>query len=1020
MNIAEYSIKNSVISGMFALLLLIGGALSFTKLGQLEFPEFTLKTALVVTAYPGASPVQVEEEVTLQLEEAIQQLPYVDNVRSVNSAGLSQIIVDMKMRYRKKDLAQIWDELRRKVNDLQNALPPGSRPPTVIDDFADVYGILYTITGEGFTNKEITNYLDYLRRELTLISGVSKVAVKGQVEEKIYIEISRQKLANLNLDINQIIQLVSRQNVVSHAGEMFNGIESFRISPTGEYNQIEDLKHLVVGGQQGKLIYLSDVADVKRDYVETPKNLYHANGTEAVSLGISFLAGTNVVDTGKLISEKMLALESERPIGIEIQTVYNQPEIVEKSVSGFIWNLISAIAIVIAVLLIFMGVRSGVLMGLILLLTILGTFIIMQIAGINLQLISLGALIIALGMLVDNAIVVTEGILIGLKRGMTKLEASKQVVTNNIWPLLGATFIAITAFAPIGLSPDASGEFAGSLFWVLCISLMLSWVTAITLTPYFANMFFQETDDSDNGEDPYQGALFTVYKNVLDWALNNRKATMAGISILLLSAIVAFGFVKQLFFPASTTPIYFVDYWLPPSTDIRTTTKEISRLEKQVLKLEEVKQITATIGQGAQRFVLPYNPEKEYRNYAQLIVEAPDLEAMEAAMAKTIKILRADHPQANYKVEKMKNGPAAAATLEVRFSGPDTLVLRELAAQAEEVFSSDPWTESVRHDWQQRTKVVRPQFMEVPARKAGITKGDLDNSLLIAFSGQELQGTKYRQGSDLLPVVIRSPAEERLMPSSIESLQVWSPEYKTYVPISQVVGEFKTSWEDPVINRRDRLRTISVLGEPLPLSGQTADSILKRLMPKVNAIELPDGYSMEWGGEYEKSTEAKQALFKPLPIGLLAMFMVTLFLFSSRRKALVIWATVPLSIIGVSYGLLIMGAPFGFMALLGMLSLSGMLIKNGIVLVEQIKLEQEEGKDDYEALVHASVSRVRPVSMAAITTMLGMIPLFFDAFFQSMAVTITFGLGFGTVLTLIILPVLYAIVYRIEMPKTQH
>lgn len=1017
MNIAEYSIKNSVISGMFALLLLFGGILSFTKLGQLEFPEFTLKTALVVTAYPGASPMQVEEEISLQLEQAIQELPYIDHVRSINSAGLSQIIVDMKMQYRKKDLAQIWDELRRKINDKKGALPPGARTSKVIDDFADVYGVLYTVTGKDFSNKEIANYLDYLRRELTLISGVSKVNMKGQLAEKIYIEISRQKLTNINLDINKIIQLVSQQNGVSHAGELYNGHDSFRISPTGEYNQIEDLKHLIIGGQQGKLVYLSDVADIKRDYVETPKNIYHANGTQAVTLGISFLSGTNVVDTGKLIKQRMLELESSRPIGIEIQTVYNQPDIVSKSVNAFLWNLLAAVAIVIAVLLVFMGVRSGLLMGLILLLTILGTFIVMKFAGINLQLISLGALIIALGMLVDNAIVVTEGILIGLQKGLTKLEASKSVVRQNIWPLLGATFIAITAFAPIGLSPDATGEFAGSLFWVLCISLMLSWITAITLTPYFAHMMFKENTSGEVIEDPYQGAFFSAYKSILSWALNHRKQTVIMIVLLLLSSFVAFGFVKKLFFPASTTPIYFVDYWLAPSTDIRATSKTIEQLEQQVLSFAEVKQVTTTIGQGAQRFILPYNPEKQYRNYGQLIVEADNLENMEQAMAKTIKLLRREHPQANYRVQKISNGPAPAAKLEVRFSGPDPLVLRDLAAQAQEVFTADPWTESIRHNWQDRTKVVRPQFLEVQARKAGITKGDLDNSLLIAFSGKQLPGTKYRQGSDLLPVVLRSPASERLTPSSIESLQVWSPEYRTYVPISQVVAEFKTDWEDPVIMRRDRLRTISVLGEPLPLSGQTADSILKRIKPLVEDITLPTGYSMQWGGEFEKSSQARKALFTPLPLGLLVMFMVTLLLFNSRRKAIVIWLTVPLSVIGVSYGLLIMGAPFGFMALLGMLSLSGMLIKNGIVLVEQINLELEQGKEAYEALFHSAVSRVRPVAMAAITTMLGMIPLFFDAFFQSMAVTITFGLGFGTVLTLIILPVLYAIFYRIDVPK---
>lgn len=1018
MNIAEYSIKNKVISATFALLLLIAGSLSFFKLGQLEFPEFTLKTALVVTSYPGATSEQVEEEVTLQLENAIQQMEQVKEIISINSNGMSQIMVNMKNHYRKQELNQIWDELRRRVSDVSRKLPSGAHQPSVIDDFGDVYGMLYSVTGDAYTNKEIANYLDLLRRELVLVPGVKKIGIDGDRQEFIFIEISRQKLANLGISVDQIIQLINRQNVVSNAGQMYTGSETIRISPTGEYQKIADLEHLLISDNaSSRLLYLKDVATITRGYQEVPEKLYHFNGQSALTLGISFSPNTNVVDVGKRVANRLQELEAERPLGIEIHPIYTQPQVVERAVSDFLINLVEAVAIVIVVLLIFMGPVSGLLMGLNLLLTILGTFIIMRVAGINLQLISLGALIIALGMLVDNAIVITEGILVGMKRNMSKLESAKLIVEQTKWPLLGATIIAITAFAPIGLSSDTTGEFAGSLFWVLAISLLLSWITAITLTPFFCHLFLKETASDNQGElqahELYKGWLFTAYSSILSACLRFRWVTLAATVAALMAALVGFGSVKQVFFPASTTPIYFVNYWLPKNQDIRVVEKHISELEQQVAKLDGVKQITSVMGQGATRFILTYSPEKQYSNYGQLIVEATDLEAQEQAIRSTIEILRDYHPEAKYKVTKMENGPSPAAKIEARFSGPDPDVLRQIAEKTMAIFEADPSTDSIRHDWQEQTKLIRPILLESQARKAGISKQNLDDTLMIGFSGKRLNAT-YREHSDLLPMMLRSPDSERLSPESINDLQIWSPEYRTYVPISQVVSDFEVEWENPLIMRRDRKRSISILAEPLAMSPETSDTIFRRLRPQIEAIPLPEGYELTWGGEYEKSTEAQLALFSSLPVGLLTMFLITLFLFNSVRKTLSIWLTVPLSVIGVTIGLLVLGAPFGFMALLGILSLSGMVIKNGIVLVEQINLEMEENKSEYEALIHASLSRVRPVSMAAITTMLGMIPLFFDAFFQSMAVTITFGLGFATVLTLLILPTLYATFYRIK------
>ncbi|MGE6380798.1 efflux RND transporter permease subunit [Shewanella baltica] len=1018
MNIAEYSIRHKVISWMFVLLLLVGGSVSFTGLGQLEFPEFTIKEALVITAYPGASPEQVEEEVTLPLEDALQQLDAIKHVTSINSAGLSQIQIEIKESYDKTTLPQVWDEVRRKVNDTAGNLPPGTTAPQVMDDFGDVYGILFNLSGPDYSNRELSNYADYLRRELVLVPGVKKVSVAGSVTEQVVIEISQQKLSALGLDQSYIYGLVNNQNVVSNAGSLVIGDNRIRIHPTGEFSNVQDLARLIVSPPGStELIYLGDIANIEKDYDETPNVLYHNKGEAALSLGISFSSGVNVVEVGQKVSDRLAELESQRPIGMNLATVYNQSQAVDETVNGFLINLLESIAIVIAVLLLFMGLRSGMLMGLILLLTILGTFIVMKVLGIELQLISLGALIIALGMLVDNAIVVTEGILIGLRRGKTRLEAAKQIVAQTQWPLLGATVIAIIAFAPIGLSQNAAGEFCRSLFQVLMISLFISWITAITLTPFFCHLLFKDAPSDEEAQDPYKGWFFSLYRASLTLALRFRLVSILLVIAMLFSAVVGFGHIKNVFFPASNTPIFFVDIWMPEGTDIKATERFTADIERQLLQQNEqkdigLKHLTSVIGQGSQRFVLPYQPEKGYPAFAQLIVEMQDLAAVKAYMPELETLLNQRFPQAQYRLKNMENGPSPAAKIEARFYGDNPEVLRALGAQAEAIFHAEPSMDGIRHNWRNQVPLIRPQLENAQARETGISKQDLDNALLVNFSGKQIG--LYRETSHLLPIVARAPAEERLQADSLWKLQIWSSEHNTFVPATQVVSSFNTEWENPLVMRRDRMRMLAVMADPKLGSDETADSVLRKVKDKVESISLPAGYHLEWGGEFETAGEAQTAVFSSIPMGYLAMFLITVFLFNSVRQPLVIWFTVPLALIGVSAGLLLFDAPFSFMALLGLLSLSGMVIKNGIVLVDQINLELSEGKPAYFALVDSCVSRVRPVMMAAITTMLGMIPLISDAFFGSMAITIIFGLGFASLLTLIVLPVMYSLVFNIK------
>ncbi|HHE0525777.1 efflux RND transporter permease subunit VmeI [Vibrio parahaemolyticus] len=1017
--IAAYFIRNRVISWMVSLIFLIGGIAAFFGLGRLEDPAFTIKDAMVVTSYPGATPQQVEEEVTYPLEKAIQQLTYVDEVNSISNRGLSQITVTMKNNYGPDDLPQIWDELRRKVNDLKVTLPPGVNEPQVIDDFGDVYGILLAVTGDGYSYKELLDYVDYLRRELELVDGVSKVSVSGQQQEQVFIEVSMKKLSSIGLSPNTVFNLLSTQNIVSDAGAIRIGDEYIRIQPTGEFQSVDELGDLLIteSGAQG-LIFLKDVAEIKRGYVEVPSNIINFNGSLALNVGVSFAQGVNVVEVGKAFDRRLAELKYQQPVGVEISEIYSQPKEVDKSVSGFVISLAQAVGIVIIVLLFFMGLRSGLLIGLILLLTVLGTFIFMKYLAIDLQRISLGALVIALGMLVDNAIVVVEGILIGTQKGRTRLQAATDIVTQTKWPLLGATVIAVTAFAPIGLSEDSTGEYCGTLFTVLLISLMLSWFTAISLTPFFADIFFkgQKIKQGEGEEnDPYNGIIFVAYKKFLEFCMRRAWLTVVVLIVGLGASVYGFTLVKQSFFPSSTTPIFQLDVWLPEGTDIRATNDKLKELESWLAEQEHVDHITTTAGKGLQRFMLTYAPEKSYAAYGEITTRVDNYEALAPLMARFRDHLKANYPEINYKLKQIELGPGGGAKIEARIIGSDPTVLRTIAAQVMDIMYADPGATNIRHDWRERTQVLEPQFNESQARRYGITKSDVDDFLSMSFSGMTIG--LYRDGTTLMPIVARLPEDERIDIRNIEGMKIWSPAQSEFIPLQQVTMGYDMRWEDPIIVRKNRKRMLTVMADPDILGEETASTLQKRLQPQIEAIQMPPGYSLEWGGEYESSGDAQESLFTTMPMGYLFMFLITVFLFNSIKEPLIVWLTVPLALIGVTTGLLALNTPFGFMALLGFLSLSGMVLKNGIVLLDQIEIEMKSGKEAYDAVVDAAVSRVRPVCMAAITTILGMIPLLPDIFFKPMAVTIMFGLGFATILTLIVVPVLYRLLHKVSVPK---
>lgn len=1010
MNIAKQTLAKRTIAWMVVVLVLLGGYISYEKLGRFEDPEFVIRQAAITTLYPGALPEQVAEEVTEVIEEAVQQLQEIKEVTSVSRMGNSLVKVEIALEFApsKAELEQVWDKLRRKVNDVQHKLPPGAGPSFVNDDFGDVYALFFAVTGEGYSLKEIKDYLDVLERELLQVPGVARVATLGEPEEAIFIEIASAKAAQLGIAQDLIYQSLRQQNVITDSGNLLIGPQRVYFSPQGQVGSVQALGNIALGSASGEqVIFLKDIAKITRSTIEPPRALMNYDGQPAIGLGISQVAGGNIVEVGDAVRARLKQLDSQRPVGMELHIVSYQSDSVREAVDGFVANLVAAVVIVVLVLILFMGWRSGVIVGSVLLLTVAGTLIAMYMDDIAMQRVSLGALIIALGMLVDNAIVVTDGILVRMQKGEAAESAAIAVVKSTQFPLLGGTVVGILAFSAIGLSPTDMGEYAGSLFWVILYSMMLSWLFAVTLTPLLCVAWLKVKVKTEGETEKQTGVLYR-YRRLLNVALRKRLLTGAIMLGLLVSAIFGFNWVKPGFMPDSARPQFVVDMYLPQGSDIRETAQELERMAEHVQDKEGVTHITRFVGQGGLRFMLTYSPEDPNSSYGQLLIDVEDATGIAELVDELQTELSERHPLAEIKVWKFMLG-RGGKKIEVAFKGPDPAVLRQLAEQAKTIMAADPGAIAVQDDWRDKTPVLRPVVDEVAARRAGVDITQISQALNRAFTGERVG--VYREKDKLIPIIARAPYSERSQAQDVANVQVYSPTAEKYLPISQLVSDVKVDWSDAILRRVDRFPTIMAQTDPLP--GQQAGPLFNRLKPKIEAIELPPGYSLEWHGEYKDSNESNEGLAISAPYGFTAMILAVVLMFNALRQPLVIWLTAPLAIIGVTVGLVIFQVPFEFMAILGCLSLVGMLVKNSIVLVDQADVEISEGKPGFSAVIDASVSRTRPVFLGAFTTILGVAPLLFDPFFKSMAVVIMFGLTFATILTLVVVPLLYVVVFRL-------
>ena len=1012
MTLAAGSISRPVAIWLAIIFCVLGGLWGLSTVGRLEDPSFTLKTALVVIPYPGATAEEVEEQVSEVVEGALQQMKQLDRIESKSMPGMSQVTVEIEDTFGPDEMPQVWDEMRRRLRDIRSELPEGARDPVINDDFGDVYGMFYAVTTNGYSPSEQREIARFLRRGLVSVDGVAKVEIQGLIEEEITVAIPSSRLSSLGLQPNQILAAISDENRVFANGEITEGPARLGVSVPQGYATVAGIEALRLGapGEVGQ-ISVADIARVTRSETEQPGQVIRHNGERAFTLGISALTDRNVVEVGSGVEERMSVLVAQLPKGVEVAPIYEQHKVVDAAVSNFLVGLGQSVAIVVGALMLTMGWRAGIVVGATLALTVLATIFFMSVFGIPMERISLGALIIAMGMLVDNAIVITEGMVIGMARGKSAEAAASETEAATSIPLLGATVIGIMAFSGIGLSPDATGEFLFSLFAVIGISLLLSWILAVTVTPYLGALLLRAPKTVS--EDPYKGAFYAIYRGVLWGALRSRWLVVLVVVGITVASLMAFGQVKQAFFPASTTPLFYVQYQLPQGTDIRTTDEDMKRLESVLRETQGVNDVASLVGRGASRFMLTYTPEQANSGYGQLIVRVGDAAAIPALAQSLRQSLPSQFPNALVRVEELVFGPPSGAAVAVRFSGPNPIILRALADEAMLIYREAGTITDPRTDWRQRELTIIPVVDEARMRLAGASRQAIADTIEYGTSGLRV-GT-LREGDTEVPLILRLPENERDGVERLRDLEVWSQGGGKYVPMSGLVERFETRLSEALILRRDRERTISALGGAR--GDLTADEAFRSIREKIEAIALPPGYTMEWGGEFESASDAQASLGKQLPLGFLVMLTISILMFNKLRQPLILWLVVPMSVTGMVLGLLFTGLPFTFTALLGFLSLSGMLMKNAIVLVEEIDAQRANGVENYKAVMDGSVSRLRPVVLAAGTTIFGMLPLLPDAFFASMAVTIMGGLAFASILTLVLVPVLYALFFRIRPPR---
>jgi multidrug efflux pump subunit AcrB len=1008
MNLAKYSLDNTKIVYFFLAVLLIGGIFSFARLGKKEDAPFVIKTAVIMTRYPGAEPTEVERLITEPISREIQSMSGVYKIKSESMYGLSKITFELQPSLSAASIPQKWDELRRKVLNIQPQLPAGASVPTVSDDFGDVFGIYYGLVGDdGFSYEEMRNWAERIKTQVITAEGVMKVALFGTQTEVINIFISVNKLAGMGIDPKQLASLLQSQNQIINTGEIGAGEQQLRIVANGTYTTVNDIRNQLITTPGGQ-VKLGDIAIVEKGYMDPPGTIMHVNGKRAIGIGVSTDPQKDVVKTGELVDKKLAELLPLIPVGLELESLYPENIIAKEANNGFIINLIESILIVIVIIMLVMGMRAGVLIGSSLIFSIGGTLLIMSFLGVGLNRTSLAGFIIAMGMLVDNAIVVTDNAQIAIARGVNRRKALIDGATKPQWGLLGATFIAICSFLPLYLAPSSVAEIVKPLFIVLAISLGLSWVLALTQTTTFGNFILKAR--TGNNKDPYDKPFYHKFASVLSLLIRKKALTLGSMVVLFILSLVVMGLMPQNFFPSLDKPYFRADVFYPDGYGIRDVEKEMKKVEAHLLEQPEVKRVSVTFGSTPLRYYLASTSVGPKPNFANLLVEVTDSKYTKEYEENLDSYMKENYPNAITRTTLFKLSPAVDAAIEIGFIGNNTDTLVALTNRVLEMMHRDKDLINIRNSWGNKIPIWKPVYSQERAQPLGVSRQSMAQSIQIGTNGMTLG--EYRQGDQVLPILLKDNTTDSFRINDLRTLPVFGTTRET-TTLEQVVGEFDYQYK--FSNVKDYNRQMVMMAQADPRRGVNAIAAFNRVWEQVqNEIDVPEGYTMKYFGEQESQAESNAALAANMPLTFFLMFVTLLFLFKTYRKPIVILLMLPLIFIGIVLGLLLLGKTFDFFAILGLLGLIGMNIKNAIVLVDQIDAETAAGKAPREAVISATTTRIVPVAMASGTTILGMLPLLFDAMFGGMAATIMGGLLVASILTLFVLPVAYCAIQGIK------
>ncbi|WP_347074343.1 efflux RND transporter permease subunit [Bacteroides stercoris] len=1011
MKLVKYFLSKKPVTILLLVLVLAGGLLAYVKMGKLEDAPFTIKQALVLTPYPGASPSEVQSQVTDVLEESIQALGELYYLKTENRAGLSKITVYVKKEIRADEMQQLWDKLRRKVNDVQSKLPEGAGPSVVNDDFGDVLGVFYGLTGSGHSYRELEDEAKLIKNEILKVKDVAKVEIYGTQTPTIDISVSPSVMARSGITMADIARAFEAQNKVVDAGGIDVGSNRLRIESTGNFYSLDDIRNLTIVSRTGEHFRLADITRIEESYQTPASNLMSINGQPAVGIAISTVPSGNVVDMAAAVKESLQQMSGSMPEGFELVTLYDQGYESAVANQGFILNLIISVLTVVAILLFFIGFKNGLLIGSGLVFSIFATLIVMLCTDIALQRMSLAAIIIAMGMLVDNAIVVSDSALVNMQRGMRKRVAIMRACSSTALPLLAATVIAILTFLPIYFSPHITGELLSSLVIVIGVSLMFSWVFALTQTPFFIQEFVRRPRPEELKSALFDGKYYNMFRRSLHWVIKHRYATIACMVLLLVLSAWSFKFIPKVFMPALDKQYFTVDVWLPEGSNIDETGKLAEEMAAYIRTHGEAEMVSTFIGRTPPRYYLSNVAFGPQSNYTQLLVKCHTSEESRRLNAALQDSIRLKFPGPLIKVNKFELSPLTEAVIEARFLGPDPAVLDSLVGQAIEIMRRNPKVADARNEWGNMALMLRPVYDPVKAGELGITKAQMMQSVKSISDGVPVG--IYRDNEKKVPVLLKSEGYDITDAASLGNFSVWNGERSA--PLSQVTERIETTWEFPQMRTYNRQLSMAAMCGVKP--GHTMAEVHGEIRSEIEAMPLPPGYTFFWDSQYKDQGEAMEAIAKYFPLAFLMLIVFLVALFGNFRQPIIILCILPLSLIGVAVGMLLTGFDFGFFPIAGWLGLLGMIIKNVIVLIDEINIQRREGVPAYTAVIESTVSRTRPVLMAATTTILGMVPLLFDIAFGGMAATIIFGLTFATLLTLFVTPALYILFYRIKINK---